>query len=102
MADTPDAASSTDRITPVPSDNTPEIQGKACVLQNIDSDQDLSVESYGPSGFAGLVASRYVAICASFSAIGGLLFGYEYVISTLPAQTIPLLFWLHRPDMLTS
>lgn len=76
----------------VPTDN------KACTLQAIDSDQDLQVEPYGPSGtspldgnffrqakhrtnipkgFAGLVASRYVAICASFSAIGGLLFGYE-------------------------
>lgn len=29
-------------------------------------------------GFRGLAASRFVAICASFSALGGLLFGYEY------------------------
>lgn len=56
---------------------------------------DLSTEPYGPPGtyrpalrysftanslgFRGIAASRYVAICASFSAIGGLLFGYEYV-----------------------
>lgn len=71
-----DVASSTDRVTPI-SSPAPEIQGKACILQNIDSDQDLTVESYGPSGSAGLAASRYVAICAFFSAIGGLLFGYE-------------------------
>lgn len=37
----------------------------------------LDVEPYGPPGFRGIAASRYVAICASFSAIGGLLFGYE-------------------------
>lgn len=28
-------------------------------------------------GFRGIFASRYVALCASFAAIGGLLFGYE-------------------------
>jgi hypothetical protein len=32
---------------------------------------------YGPSGFKGIFASRYVAYCAAFSAIGGMLFGYE-------------------------
>ncbi|KAH8675185.1 putative MFS monosaccharide transporter [Ilyonectria robusta] len=35
------------------------------------------VEPYGPSGFKGIFTSRYVALCASFSAIGGLLFGYD-------------------------
>lgn len=91
MADSSDAASSTDKITPVPSET--QIQGKACILQNIDSDQDLAVESYGPSGFAGLVASRYVAICASFSAIGGLLFGYDQgVISVI----LTMDHFLHR------
>ncbi|EFY92295.1 MFS monosaccharide transporter, putative [Metarhizium acridum CQMa 102] len=35
-------------------------------------------------GFQGIAASRYVAICASFSAIGGLLFGYDQgVISVI-------------------
>ncbi|KAH6892558.1 putative MFS monosaccharide transporter [Thelonectria olida] len=35
------------------------------------------VQPYGPSGFRGIFSSRYVALCASFSAIGGLLFGYD-------------------------
>ncbi|CAM1507732.1 Fc.00g045800.m01.CDS01 [Cosmosporella sp. VM-42] len=35
------------------------------------------IEPYGPRGFRGIFASRYVVICASFSAIGGLLFGYD-------------------------
>nr|CBS32700.1 hexose transporter [Colletotrichum graminicola] len=36
-----------------------------------------SLEPYGPSGFRGILVSHYVAICAAFSAIGGLLFGYD-------------------------
>ncbi|KAK7527828.1 putative MFS monosaccharide transporter [Phyllosticta citriasiana] len=34
-------------------------------------------ESYGPPGFRGLLTSHYVLLCASFSAMGGLLFGYD-------------------------
>ncbi|KFZ06648.1 hypothetical protein V501_07211 [Pseudogymnoascus sp. VKM F-4519 (FW-2642)] len=34
-------------------------------------------EGYGLSGFRGIFASRYVALCAAFAAIGGLLFGYD-------------------------
>lgn len=34
-------------------------------------------ESYGPPGFRGLFSSPYVAACAAFSALGGLLFGYD-------------------------
>lgn len=30
-------------------------------------------------GFRGIAASKYVVMCASFSAIGGFLFGYELV-----------------------
>ncbi|KAM0415712.1 hypothetical protein ACHAPT_013328 [Fusarium lateritium] len=37
----------------------------------------LTVEPYGPSGFRGLFSSHYVALCAAFSALGGLLFGYD-------------------------
>ncbi|CAI6089296.1 unnamed protein product [Clonostachys chloroleuca] len=37
----------------------------------------LPIEPYGPSGFRGLFSSPYVAMCAAFSAIGGLLFGYD-------------------------
>lgn len=51
----------------------------------------LTVEPYGPSGtlidlrasmtnfvgFRGLFNSQYVALCAAFSALGGLLFGYD-------------------------
>ena len=49
---------------------------------------NLSTEPYGPPGFRGIAASRYVVLCASFSAIGGLLFGYEYVARTTnPALT---------------
>ncbi|WYZ42394.1 hypothetical protein EsH8_VI_000093 [Colletotrichum jinshuiense] len=38
---------------------------------------DASLEPYGPSGFRGIFVSHYVALCAAFSAIGGLLFGYD-------------------------
>ncbi|WQF84389.1 Putative major facilitator, sugar transporter, major facilitator superfamily [Colletotrichum destructivum] len=38
---------------------------------------DASLEPYGPSGFRGIFVSHYVAMCAAFSAIGGLLFGYD-------------------------
>ncbi|KZM25092.1 substrate-specific transmembrane transporter [Ascochyta rabiei] len=34
-------------------------------------------ESYGPGGFKGLFANHYVAMCAIFATIGGLLFGYD-------------------------
>ncbi|KAF2758238.1 putative MFS monosaccharide transporter [Pseudovirgaria hyperparasitica] len=34
-------------------------------------------QTYGPAGFRGLLSSPYVALCAAFSAIGGLLFGYD-------------------------
>ncbi|KAI9150734.1 MFS glucose transporter mfs1 [Paramyrothecium foliicola] len=37
----------------------------------------MALEPYGPSGFHGLFASPYVAACAAFSALGGLLFGYD-------------------------
>lgn len=30
-------------------------------------------------GFRGIFTSHYVALCAAFSALGGFLFGYEYV-----------------------
>lgn len=30
------------------------------------------------SGFRGLFTNHYVALCAAFATIGGLLFGYEY------------------------
>ncbi|OCL04302.1 putative MFS monosaccharide transporter, partial [Glonium stellatum] len=36
-----------------------------------------SREAYGPPGFRGLFHSHYVALCAAFSAMGGLLFGYD-------------------------
>ncbi|PBP20311.1 hypothetical protein BUE80_DR008963 [Diplocarpon rosae] len=35
------------------------------------------LEPYGPSGLRGILSSRYVVLCAAFSAIGGLLFGYD-------------------------
>ncbi|KAF2144680.1 uncharacterized protein K452DRAFT_266697 [Aplosporella prunicola CBS 121167] len=34
-------------------------------------------EAYGPPGFRGLFTCYYVALCAAFSALGGLLFGYD-------------------------
>ncbi|KAH3910457.1 hypothetical protein HBH56_142060 [Parastagonospora nodorum] len=34
-------------------------------------------EPYGKSGFAGLFSSPYVAACALFATLGGLLFGYD-------------------------
>ncbi|KAF2084585.1 putative MFS monosaccharide transporter [Saccharata proteae CBS 121410] len=36
-----------------------------------------SREAYGPPGFRGLLTSYYVFLCAAFSAMGGLLFGYD-------------------------
>ncbi|CAH0047574.1 unnamed protein product [Clonostachys solani] len=38
---------------------------------------DYTAEPYGPAGFRGLFSSPYVAMCAAFAAIGGLLFGYD-------------------------
>ncbi|KAF1970344.1 general substrate transporter [Bimuria novae-zelandiae CBS 107.79] len=34
-------------------------------------------EPYGPAGFKGLFTNPYVAMCALFATIGGLLFGYD-------------------------
>ncbi|KAI4729199.1 general substrate transporter [Aureobasidium sp. EXF-10728] len=34
-------------------------------------------EPYGPAGFAGVFNNHYVALCATFSALGGVLFGYD-------------------------
>ncbi|KAG9598576.1 hypothetical protein KCV01_g8630, partial [Aureobasidium melanogenum] len=34
-------------------------------------------EAYGPAGLAGIFGNSYVALCAAFSAMGGLLFGYD-------------------------
>lgn len=34
-------------------------------------------DTYCESGIKGILASRYVALCALFSALGGLLFGYD-------------------------
>ncbi|KAF1843860.1 general substrate transporter [Cucurbitaria berberidis CBS 394.84] len=34
-------------------------------------------EPYGPAGFKGLFSNHYVAMCAAFATIGGLLFGYD-------------------------
>ncbi|KAF5130344.1 High-affinity glucose transporter SNF3 [Metarhizium anisopliae] len=51
--------------------------------QETDAVMYLPTEPYGPPGFRGIAASRYVAVCASFSAIGGLLFGYEYADTSL-------------------
>lgn len=57
--------------------------------------RNMEMQPYGPSGihsssilgnmtdmvtgFKGIFSSRYVVLCAAFSAIGGMLFGYEYV-----------------------
>ncbi|KAF6823366.1 MFS monosaccharide transporter [Colletotrichum plurivorum] len=38
---------------------------------------DAALEPYGPSGFRGIFASHYVALCAAFAAVGGFLFGYD-------------------------
>ena len=36
-----------------------------------------SREPYGPPGFKGMFTNSYVALCAAFAAIGGLIFGYD-------------------------
>lgn len=33
--------------------------------------------AYGPSGIRGLASSKYVLAAATFSTMGGMLFGYE-------------------------
>ncbi|KAH9235828.1 hypothetical protein K456DRAFT_1748443 [Colletotrichum gloeosporioides 23] len=35
------------------------------------------VISYGPPGFKGVFASRFVTYCAAFAALGGFMFGYD-------------------------
>lgn len=34
-------------------------------------------DTYGPAGLRGIFSSPYVAACAAFSTLGGLLFGYD-------------------------
>ena len=34
-------------------------------------------QPYGPSGFRGILAGHYAALCAAFAALGGLVFGYD-------------------------
>ncbi|CBX98280.1 hypothetical protein IAQ61_010377 [Plenodomus lingam] len=41
------------------------------------NDAMVTREPYGPSGFQGLFTNHYVALCAAFATIGGLLFGYD-------------------------
>ncbi|KAG4441560.1 hypothetical protein IFR05_002945 [Cadophora sp. M221] len=45
-------------------------------IQTVTTTQTV-LEPYGPSGFRGIISSRYVVLCAAFSAIGGMLFGYD-------------------------
>lgn len=40
---------------------------------------DLAMSRLHTQGFKGLFSNYYVAMCAAFATIGGLLFGYEYV-----------------------
>ncbi|KNG47618.1 general substrate transporter [Stemphylium lycopersici] len=40
-------------------------------------DGPVAREPYGPAGFSGLFTNPYVAMCAAFATIGGLLFGYD-------------------------
>jgi hypothetical protein len=49
--------------------------------EEIIADLNLDELAYGPPGFKGIFSSSYVALCAAFAAIGGLLFGYECVMS---------------------
>ena len=39
-------------------------------------------ETYVPAGLRGLFGSPYVAVCAAFSTLGGLIFGYGTVFQT--------------------
>jgi hypothetical protein len=45
--------------------------------EEIIADLNLDELAYGPPGFKGIFSSSYVALCAAFAAIGGLLFGYD-------------------------
>ncbi|PVH83784.1 general substrate transporter [Cadophora sp. DSE1049] len=59
--------------------NTERSDEKSADIQQIQTAMTIPtvLESYGPSGFKGIVSSRYVVLCAAFSAIGGMLFGYD-------------------------
>ncbi|KAJ3534080.1 hypothetical protein NM208_g7696 [Fusarium decemcellulare] len=62
-----------DSLEPVKTDDKHHVSTQEHVSVPIDSD----LEPYGPAGFRGLFSSPYVALCAAFAAIGGLLFGYD-------------------------
>ncbi|EJP68117.1 hexose transporter [Beauveria bassiana ARSEF 2860] len=52
--------------------------------EHTDAVRDDGVEPYGPGGIRGVIQSPYVVACASLSAIGGILFGYDQgVISVI-------------------
>ncbi|KAJ4223429.1 hypothetical protein NW759_006063 [Fusarium solani] len=65
--------SASDTLEPVKTGDKYHVATQEHVSIPIDSE----VEPYGPAGFRGLFSSPYVALCAAFSAIGGLLFGYD-------------------------
>ncbi|KAF4469560.1 hypothetical protein FALBO_3540 [Fusarium albosuccineum] len=62
-----------DSLEPVKTGDKHDVSTQEHVSVPIDSD----LEPYGPAGFRGLFSSPYVALCAAFAAIGGLLFGYD-------------------------
>ncbi|KAI9722624.1 MAG: hypothetical protein M1812_001555 [Candelaria pacifica] len=64
-----DSKFETEEIAPLPSDEITVAHHDRAVWDER--------ETYGPPGFRGLFTSHYVALCAAFSAIGGLLFGYD-------------------------
>ncbi|UPK95321.1 hypothetical protein LCI18_006256 [Fusarium solani-melongenae] len=47
------------------------------VHEEITSPQEDGYVAYGPSGIKGVFASRFVAYCAAFAALGGFLFGHD-------------------------
>ncbi|KAL3959399.1 hypothetical protein ACCO45_007561 [Purpureocillium lilacinum] len=83
----------------MPSD-TPRDSGGAAM--NDASSGDSSLEPYGPAGtslafllnsFRGIFSSPYVASCAAFAAIGGLLFGYDQGVMSV---TLVMDYFLRR------
>ncbi|KAH7378846.1 general substrate transporter [Pyrenochaeta sp. MPI-SDFR-AT-0127] len=68
---------SIDKLEKADSVDVAPTQHKEVVSMHNDNKQTITRASYGHAGFRGLFSNPYVAMCAAFATIGGLLFGYD-------------------------